>query len=74
MLYIYKLGLFIFKTIKDDNSIAEQHGTDVPVVTDTPGVGKVVEDDVLVDLDDPLHVGSVSCADNLAIYRANFAT
>ena len=44
------------------------------MVTYTPGVDEVVEVDVDVDLDDPLQVGSVNCADNLIIYTANFAT
>ena len=44
------------------------------MVTYTPGVDEVDEVDVDVDLDDPLQIGSVSCADNLLIYRANFAT
>ena len=38
------------------------HGTDVPVVTETPGVGEVEEVVLDVDLDDPLHYGSVGCA------------
>ena len=41
------------------------HGTDVPVVINTPGVDEVDEVDVNVDPDDPLQFGSVSCADNL---------
>ena len=40
------------------------------MVTYTPGVDEVDEVDVDVDLDDPLQIGSVSCADNLLIYRA----
>ena len=44
------------------------------MVTYTPGVDEVDEVDVDVDLDDPLQIGSVSCADNLLTYRANFAS